>query len=802
MAQRLDFSALPKKCEAYLKDEKNSPQVFFSDIKSLYEQDPHKFYLALRQTYNALLQAEVKALEAKEFQTQRKIIEAQFAKFLETYPPPAVVAAKNAVTVDLTTPRKLNQPESEKTTVGMAGFADDFVQTVTSTFVKLPTQAMERKLNLTPEQICNGAYTRYTFKQGMLDGFVIAISDGRLQHEADVSGALAEMGAKEVAQPKYSTPDKMNIPHLVKTVSKLNAESKARATLTLARAYKQADGALLVGFNVGNNMLLGLDTATNTVRVIAPARRTLDGLSEGFPALLPKTDLSAKDNHFPFEVTIGPSVAVIALTHGMFDGLPLRVLRQTATYQEICVDEAKMNALLKDCPLHAPLEVYRQALQKVVVEKAAQNFATIEAAHKRLGQLKLQKIELHERITKLAEQIASFPPTTEFKDFEISSFKNSLAFVEKWTKEFLEKFEETRLKITQHPEYKKHKQVCDRMIDSLLNSPYQASISQENIPSQLHAFFAHLHLHTSHYKIMVHTHIENNLKRDKDYEKYSSIVNQEHPDLFAHDHSITLAADAFAALTKRLQPQKTALLEQQAALKLQLEAHDGAIEKLEKTPKATGDDATLTMVRVPASEFQPSLKLLKDLIATHLKTKYQQGMFSVSNKSSRAVSANRLFGLTGINGFEDLMNILHVEAEASKGSTIGGAIQQCMNHRILFHWKTYHAKPHPLSAHAIELLKLVKTIETSSQYKKMFTPQNNPKDKPSELQIYLDQLGKLAYTLILNPREVNLNQFNAQYGMNMSICFLSLQPEWNKKFVAIQAGIEKDLKPSKQFKAA
>lgn len=281
----------------------------------------------------------------------------------------ALLGAAPAPLVDIHTlflqyPNSLNLPIGTRDRTKLFSYGD--IQAVCgSTFATNIPERIDEKGHHILDGVCS-----YLCKnnQGLFNGYALAIGDGAGGHFGDnlqdkMIGRAAHFAARGASRllSAYHDPDKL-LEDLSKIIEVLKKEILLKAkgestTLACCRAFPVEGGFRVVGFNLGDNMVVAWNPLTKTATHLLPSR-----CSEAGTALFP-------EGFRAFEVqivdTILPNGCLLYLmTDGVHDTLPFieeeRVYPNQLTYRVRTLKN--LESILGDFPETTSGEIFMQAI--------------------------------------------------------------------------------------------------------------------------------------------------------------------------------------------------------------------------------------------------------------------------------------------------------------------------------------------------------------------------------------------------------------------------------------------------------
>lgn len=251
--------------------------------------------------------------------------------------------------------------------------------------------------------VLDGSYTASTS-----DGWVMAVADGcghrEAENENEDIGRTSYFAAKNACRlmAGYDDADSLSnsLSELKKRISqelpvKVRAhrnqplkpnrgQDLEKTTLACARAFRTKDGFRLVGFNVGDTMLIAYDPTKKTFQTIAKARQILRDPKNSSPAALP--DLCKNHEMVIFDDTLPEGAIVFGLTDGVWDYLPVKQNPKTEQQQTGRIDtEIDFQKLMADPNFKLPENVTVTRLTKAIADYSIQ-----KTEQERLNRLALQ----------------------------------------------------------------------------------------------------------------------------------------------------------------------------------------------------------------------------------------------------------------------------------------------------------------------------------------------------------------------------------------------------------------------------
>ena|GEM_PF-3708316 len=202
-------------------------------------------------------------------------------------------------------------------------------------------------------------------------GCVIALGDGAGGHFGDERqdknvARAAHFATKHSARLMacFDDPEELGVDILKTIAAQTVAEVKHKAptettTLVCARVFPTRIGYRVIGFNIGDSMLVSWSPQTQEFKTLSPSRVTLPGTG-ALEKRQEATALLSAHSEFeihPIDERLDPGSLVFALSDGCVDSLPTKYVNGTypngLDYKETDLDPGAMSKLLSTLPLEA-----------------------------------------------------------------------------------------------------------------------------------------------------------------------------------------------------------------------------------------------------------------------------------------------------------------------------------------------------------------------------------------------------------------------------------------------------------------
>lgn len=243
-------------------------------------------------------------------------------------------------------------------------------------------------------------------------GLVIALGDGCGGHfgeeKQDQSIARAAyFSCKHTTRvlAMYDSPEQILREH-VEIAATIATQVRQKVwgentTLVCGKCFATPSEYRMVGFNIGDSMIVAWDPEAKSIINVAPAHVTESGTAE-FPEPYQSFEIH------PFDVNLPPQAIIIAMSDGVYDYLPQVVTESSypnkLSYREVALDGARLNMQLtreysnvQDLIEHlleitvTQIELIRQ--QKISAEEVIQEGDDIAIVGQNLANLHMVEIE-------------------------------------------------------------------------------------------------------------------------------------------------------------------------------------------------------------------------------------------------------------------------------------------------------------------------------------------------------------------------------------------------------------------------
>lgn len=236
-----------------------------------------------------------------------------------------------------------------------------------STFCTNHDTVIER--NKTPDgafqsHVLDAVYTiQLQTKDGLPNGYCVALSDGCGGHFGEAAqdkaiATTARKAAKYAAQVMAACKDADGLyqamPQIITQVDgfirlmQTTSQYKEGSTLVCYRAFMQPHGIRLVGFNIGDSMLVSYGTSVNQFNTLSPARTFVSQINGTEATAIFPISYKPEDIAF-FDVKSAEDMMVFALSDGVYEGLPCTE-NVTGNLKHITLDAQRLLAGLPEVP--------------------------------------------------------------------------------------------------------------------------------------------------------------------------------------------------------------------------------------------------------------------------------------------------------------------------------------------------------------------------------------------------------------------------------------------------------------------